>query len=413
MADGTALVRRLRAALGAASVRDDTAARLVYARDASHLRLGAPLCVCLPADAAQVAAAVRLCAEHDTPFVARGAGSGLAGGALPPEGAVVISLARLVDIAPSPSGREDEILAGAGVPNAVLDRHLARSDRAFAPDPGSQEVSTLGGKRGLQRRRPALPEGGHHRASRARTAVGGRGGGGLVRRTPRRRRPRPDRPAGRRRGHPGRGHRRGAAHRASRTRGRRPAGLLRRAGRGRRRGGRPARRRPAARRPGACGRGDAAHRGAGLRLRLPDRRGRGPDRGVHRSRRRRGCRRRAGRGPPLARRRRGAPRPRRGRAPGHVALPQAGLRRGGPSLAQLRVHGRGRPHRSPARDDPPCPRRGPRARRARGQPHARRRRQHAPRRALRRPCPRRASTRPCLRRRHHRRRPRSERHDQR
>jgi len=145
MADRTGLVRRLRKRLGRRRVLDDTAARLVYARDASHLDLGRPLCVCLPGDAAEVAAAVRLCAEADTPWVARGAGSGLAGGALPPDGAVVISLARLVDVVAAPSGREDEVLAGAGVPNAALNRRLARRGRRFAPDPGSQEVATVGG----------------------------------------------------------------------------------------------------------------------------------------------------------------------------------------------------------------------------------------------------------------------------
>jgi glycolate oxidase len=145
MADRATLVRRLRTALGDEHVLDDAAARLVYARDASHLSLGRPLCVCLPADTAQVAETIGLCAEANVPFVARGAGSGLAGGALPPEGAVVVSLARLTGITESPTGRADEILAGAGVPNAALNRHLARTGRAFAPDPGSQEVSTIGG----------------------------------------------------------------------------------------------------------------------------------------------------------------------------------------------------------------------------------------------------------------------------
>jgi len=145
MAERAGLVRRLRAVLGRRQVLDDTAARLVYAHDASHLRLGRPLCVCLPADTVQVAGTIGLCAAAAVPFVARGAGSGLAGGALPPEGAVVISLARLTGIAAAPSGRPDEILAGAGVPNAALNRRLARDGRAFAPDPGSQEVSTIGG----------------------------------------------------------------------------------------------------------------------------------------------------------------------------------------------------------------------------------------------------------------------------
>jgi FAD/FMN-containing dehydrogenases len=54
-----------------------------------------PEIVLLPRDAAQVAAAVRVCAEYDVPFVARGAGTGLSGGALPVADGVVISLTRL------------------------------------------------------------------------------------------------------------------------------------------------------------------------------------------------------------------------------------------------------------------------------------------------------------------------------
>src|SRR4051812_19708745 len=54
-----------------------------------------PELVLLPRDAAQVAAAVRVCATHRVPFVARGAGTGLSGGALPVADGVVISLARL------------------------------------------------------------------------------------------------------------------------------------------------------------------------------------------------------------------------------------------------------------------------------------------------------------------------------
>ena len=54
-----------------------------------------PELVALPATAEQVAGVVRLCHEHRVPFVARGAGTGLSGGALPVADGVVISLARL------------------------------------------------------------------------------------------------------------------------------------------------------------------------------------------------------------------------------------------------------------------------------------------------------------------------------
>ena len=54
-----------------------------------------PGLVLLPRDAEQVAAAVRICAERKVPFVARGAGTGLSGGALPVADGVVIGLSRL------------------------------------------------------------------------------------------------------------------------------------------------------------------------------------------------------------------------------------------------------------------------------------------------------------------------------
>src|SRR5262249_40364321 len=54
-----------------------------------------PALVALPADAAQVQAVVRICNDAGVPFVARGAGTGLSGGALPVAEGIVISLARM------------------------------------------------------------------------------------------------------------------------------------------------------------------------------------------------------------------------------------------------------------------------------------------------------------------------------
>ena len=68
---------------------------LTYECDAlPHLRQ-MPALVVLPGSAAEVQAVVRLCARAGVPFVARGHGTGLSGGALPVPGGVVISLARL------------------------------------------------------------------------------------------------------------------------------------------------------------------------------------------------------------------------------------------------------------------------------------------------------------------------------
>ncbi len=139
-----ALVPALRRALGAPQVLTGMASRIVYSRDASHLTLGLPLCVCLPTTPEQARQVVALCAEHHTPWVVRGGGTGLAGGALPPEGAVVIAMGRLTTL-----GAVDPVLRGvsaqAGVRNEEVSRLAAAVDLHFAPDPSSQAASTIGG----------------------------------------------------------------------------------------------------------------------------------------------------------------------------------------------------------------------------------------------------------------------------
>ncbi len=139
-----ALVARLREALGAAAVRTDPAALTVHARDASHLDWGRPLAVALPGNAREAAAVVALCAAAGVPVVPRGAGTGLSGGAVPPDGAVVLAMTRLREL-----GEVDvacgAVRAGAGVLNAAVSRHAAPHGLHFAPDPSSQAASTIGG----------------------------------------------------------------------------------------------------------------------------------------------------------------------------------------------------------------------------------------------------------------------------
>src|SRR5262245_44805893 len=88
-----------RAAVGAALAPDAVISEpeqlRVYECDALTGWRAVPELVVLPGTAEQVSAVVRLCHEHRVPFVARGAGTGLSGGALPVADGVVISLARL------------------------------------------------------------------------------------------------------------------------------------------------------------------------------------------------------------------------------------------------------------------------------------------------------------------------------
>jgi glycolate oxidase len=103
-----------------------------------------PELVLLPRDAGQVAAAVRICAEHGVPFVARGAGTGLSGGALPVADGVVISLARLKRVLEvDPVDRR--AVVEPGVTNLEITAAAAPYGLYYAPDPSSQQVCTIGG----------------------------------------------------------------------------------------------------------------------------------------------------------------------------------------------------------------------------------------------------------------------------
>ena len=103
-----------------------------------------PSAVVLPRTAEQVQAVVRVCAQHRIPFVARGSGTGLSGGALPAEGGIVISFARMnrileVDIV------NQRVVVEPGVINSHVTDAVAACGYFYAPDPSSQTVCTIGG----------------------------------------------------------------------------------------------------------------------------------------------------------------------------------------------------------------------------------------------------------------------------
>src|SRR3954469_6890032 len=103
-----------------------------------------PELVLLPRNAAQVAAAVRVCAELGVPFVARGAGTGLSGGALPVAEGVVISLQRLRRILEIDVENRRAVLEP-GVFNLDISTTAKPHRLYYAPDPSSQQVCTIGG----------------------------------------------------------------------------------------------------------------------------------------------------------------------------------------------------------------------------------------------------------------------------
>lgn len=108
---------------------------------------GRPAAVCFPRRGEEVAAAVRVSRRHGRPFVARGSGTGLAGGAVPPDGSVVVvttRLNRILEVVP------DERVAWVepGVLNLDLSRAVAHLGFHYAPDPSSQQACTIGGNVG-------------------------------------------------------------------------------------------------------------------------------------------------------------------------------------------------------------------------------------------------------------------------
>ncbi|OLT23131.1 glycolate oxidase subunit GlcD [Pseudonocardia sp. CNS-139] len=131
-------------ALGTDGVIDDPMRLRTYECDGLTGYRVVPALVLLPRSAVEVAVAVRACARAGVPFVARGAGTGLSGGALPVAGGVVISLQRLRSITDiDPVNRRATVEPG--VTNLDITRAAAGHGLYFAPDPSSQLVCTVGG----------------------------------------------------------------------------------------------------------------------------------------------------------------------------------------------------------------------------------------------------------------------------
>ena len=137
------LVNQLRQALDPRRVHTEAADIDLYKSDASNIK-GRAGVVCFPVTTHEVQAIVRICAEFNQPFVARGSGTGLAGGATPIDGSVVISTAkmnRLISV--DPVNRFAWIEPG--MLNLDLTREVSQHDLHFAPDPSSQQSCTIGG----------------------------------------------------------------------------------------------------------------------------------------------------------------------------------------------------------------------------------------------------------------------------
>ncbi len=137
-------LRELARIVGPQGVVDTPEGRLTYECDMHTFYKGAPDAVVLPTSTAQVAEVVRLCLKHGTPVVPRGSGTGLIGGAMAPQGGVMISTTRMTRILEADLPNRCATVE-AGVINLWLTNAVRERGYFFAPDPSSQMVSSIGG----------------------------------------------------------------------------------------------------------------------------------------------------------------------------------------------------------------------------------------------------------------------------
>jgi glycolate oxidase len=139
-----AVAARLRVELGEDAVVTDHARLRTYECDGLAQYKVTPALVVLPRSTAQVADVVRACVASRVPFVARGSGTGLSGGALPhAEGVLVVTsqLRDIVRVAPD----DQRAVVQPGVINLHVTAAARPAGYYYAPDPSSQQICSIGG----------------------------------------------------------------------------------------------------------------------------------------------------------------------------------------------------------------------------------------------------------------------------
>jgi glycolate oxidase len=139
-----ALIPAMTQICGADGVVTDPLELRTYETDGLTSHRTAPGLVVLPDTAEQVAAIVKVCAAAGVPFVARGSGTGLSGGALPRSDGVLIVMSRMRRVIElDPVSRR--AIVEPGVTNLSVSKAVAPSGFFYAPDPSSQVICSVGG----------------------------------------------------------------------------------------------------------------------------------------------------------------------------------------------------------------------------------------------------------------------------
>jgi len=103
-----------------------------------------PLAVALPENVDQIKQILKICQANNTPVVTRGAGTGLAGGAMPLEQSIVLGLSKLNQVKHIDVEKQLAVVEP-GVRNIAISEAVAEHDLYYAPDPSSQIACTIGG----------------------------------------------------------------------------------------------------------------------------------------------------------------------------------------------------------------------------------------------------------------------------
>lgn len=136
-------LKELRQSVGDAYVIDTPEDLIVFEYDGA-VDKATPLAVVIPETAQQVSECVKVARRHELPIVARGAGTGLSGGAIAEHGGVVIAMTRMTKILEVDTENRIAVVEP-GVVNLDLSTHVAPLGLYYAPDPSSQRACTIGG----------------------------------------------------------------------------------------------------------------------------------------------------------------------------------------------------------------------------------------------------------------------------
>jgi len=138
------LLTQLVELLGSALVRGDDVSREAYSHDATPMFSGMPEVIVSPRTTDDVAKVVKFAADTKTPIIARGAGSNLCAATVPLNGGIILSMTNMNKILEI-SKSEMLAVVQPGVTNLSLDQLAEKDGMRFVPDPGSRNVSTIGG----------------------------------------------------------------------------------------------------------------------------------------------------------------------------------------------------------------------------------------------------------------------------